>query len=227
VLAHLIADYGGLSKQIDIPVLWGDKGDMLRRGDMQFKSVVDRWPYYFSKELIKAPEMSFFADQVIEAFPAAKRVHIVRDPRDNIRSELNVLFIPGNLDDLDGQHRPTDPLYRDFLISDTWGVNENYIGTLAHKWNLAADCYLENADKIVSIRYEDFCKDKLKSIRDIAQRLGVSEQCDISDRVDIQYQPRGNRRISWNDFFGAKNLDRIEQICGRRMAEFGYSVSLK
>ena len=45
---------------------------------------------------------------------------------------------------------------------------------------------------------------------------------DISDKVDRQYQRRGDRNVSWPDFFGPDNLARIERICGDRMQRFGY-----
>jgi len=67
-IAHLLADYGGLSKTIDIPPLWGSLGHGIdiMRGQIEFVSVVKRYKTYFSRELIKEPMMGFFADKVIE-----------------------------------------------------------------------------------------------------------------------------------------------------------------
>ena len=53
--------------------------------------------YDFSKDIIKEPFLSFYAEELIESFPNAKIVWIVRNPYQNIRSILNRLKIPGNL----------------------------------------------------------------------------------------------------------------------------------
>jgi hypothetical protein len=45
--------------------------------------------------------------------------------------------------------------------------------------------------------------------------------------VDVQYQPRGDRGVSWLEFFGRENLRRIEGICGGRMAQLGYRPTLQ
>jgi hypothetical protein len=68
--------------------------------------------------------------------------------------------------------------------------------------------------------------DKYGVIKEMAERLGIERKSDISKKLDVQFQPRGNRGIAGVDFFGEQNLQRIERICASRMNQFGYSTSL-
>ena len=95
---------------------------------------------------------------------------------------------------------------------------------LARRWSCTAETYIRNRDDMTLIRYEDFLKDKTGAIQRLAKQLGLSEVHDISTKIDIQYQSRGDHNIRWNDFFGIRNLKCIEQICNKQMMVFGYSV---
>jgi len=72
------------------------------------------------------------------------------------------------------------------------------------------------------VRYEDFVTDKVGFIRSMASELGYLQVNDIDDVIDVQYQPRGKSDVSWNRFFGSRNLARIERVCDGRMQKFGY-----
>ncbi len=146
------------------------------------------------------------------------------DPRDNIRSILNRLNLPGNLRKFNVRWSRIDKNWKPIFYANYWGFKEykHYIDFLAARWNLAADVYLRNSSKMVLVRYEDFCSDKVGVIEEIASKLGIEKKNDISDKVDVQYQPRGDRNISWLDFFGIENLLRIEKICKDNMKKFGY-----
>jgi hypothetical protein len=80
---------------------------------------------------------------------------------------------------------------------------------------------------MVLIKYEDFMKDKAATIMGLARALGRQPRHDISDKVDVQYQSRGDRDVKWVDFFGPNNLARLERICAVRMAAFGYVPSVQ
>ena len=115
------------------------------------------------------------------------------------------------------------------LDASLWGGNktENYVEALAHKWNKAVDNYVFYRDRMILAKYEEFLVDKYGFIANIAKQLGISEKVDIKDKLDVQYQPRGDRNVLWKDFFGIENLMRLERICNARMKEFGYSESSK
>jgi len=225
-IAHLLADFGGLSKTIDIPPLWVPVVFKIMNGQIDFQDMVRRHRFYFSTDLIKEPNMTFFADRVLIAFPKARYVFIVRDPRDNIRSLLNRMKIPGNLAEVNEHvfHDKSLDRFRMTLDASVWGGDEaeNYIGALAHKWNKAVDNYLLYRDRMILVKYEDFLVDKYRFIDALANQLGVTKKNDITNKLDVQYQPQGNRDVSLEKFFGIKNLIIIERICGSRMKEFGY-----
>lgn len=65
--------------------------------------------------------------------------------------------------------------------------------------------------------------DKVGAIRNLAKQVGLNPINDITEYLNIQYQPRGNREISWQDFFGEANIHSIETICREQMDYFGYN----
>jgi hypothetical protein len=100
---------------------------------------------------------------------------------------------------------------------------ENYIELLAKRWKRAAAVYRENRDAMHLVRFEDFLDDKVRTIDSLAVSLNLNPVEDISDQVDVQFQPRGNRDISWMNFFGEDNLRRIDTTCSPEMEALGYA----
>jgi len=72
------------------------------------------------------------------------------------------------------------------------------------------------------IRYEDFERDKVGAIGRLAEQFGLTAPHDILARVDVAYQPPGDRSVSWDRFFGLATLARIEAIGAEAMRERGY-----
>lgn len=223
-IAHLLADAAGLSKTVDIPSLWPPTFIDIMQGRVSLADVVRKNKYYFSTQLIKEPNLTFMTDQVMACFPHARYVFIVRDPRDNIRSLLNSRQLPGDLENANADMIPPLPgRPRVTIAAEVWGEkDDHYIVTSAKRWCRAVEGYFQFRDKMCLVRYEDFLQDKIGYISRLARELGFDPQQDISGRVDIQYQPAGNRGISHEAFFG-ENLRYIETICGDYMAELGYS----
>ena len=181
-----------------------------------------RW---FSAQVNKAPEFTFMFDELRECFPSAKFIFIIRDPRDNVRSILNRLKIPGNLNALDRAMLDRVSgggggwVFEDHLTGDRC---EGYVDVLSQLWRRAATVYAANIDRMVLIRYEDFIADKANQIEQLAEAVGLKPAKDISDALDVQYQPAGDHSVSWQDFFGTENLRRIDTRCAERMRLFGY-----
>lgn len=225
-IAHLLADYAGLSKTIDIPELWWPTLARLLRGEMHLADLARRYPHRFAAQLIKEPNLTFFYDDVKTVHPMASFVFVVRDPRDNIRSLLNRLSLPGNLTAYSIAEHRLEPAWAVIFDAPLWGWDEvqHYIDVLAIRWNRAVDVYREHADEMVLVRYEAFIADKMGTIEHLAERLGLPRMSDITDRLDIPYQPRGERDVPWEAFFGRENLARIERLCRERMEALGYSM---
>ena len=233
-IAGLLAGAAGKTFSYDVFNRLGAERSLERliAGQTRFRDFVAAHPHEFVTDVIKAPPLALFYEGLRETFPGAHFVFIVRDPRENIRSMLDRLGLPGNLDALGPAETavwadlPGWRLIMEGRTPPTAG--ENYIETLANRWNRFADAYLGDADRITCVRYEDFCADKTGATADLARRVGWEIVRDISDDIDRQYQRAGkNRGMPWRDFFGQANLDRIERICGERMQAFGYPLDAR
>jgi hypothetical protein len=152
----------------------------------------------------------------------------MRDPRDNIRSILDRLQLPGSLERLDLEGVPSlrsAPAWRLVLDSRWLGFDEpHYIDALACRWNHAADAYLQDPQRFILVRYEDFLRSKRSGIEAIAAGCGFRIVEDITAIADAPYQRRGNAGVDWKSFFGATNLERIEARCADRMSRLGYGA---
>jgi hypothetical protein len=194
-----------------------------------FGDFVRRNRYYFASDIIKDPGLTFFSEELVEYFPRGRFIFIARDPRDNIRSILNRVNLPGKSVAPDQTH------WSSLQNGESWQMivegqlpvvsGNTCIEKLAHRWNLGVELYLKHRDKMHLIRYEDFLQDKVGSISKLLIELGLEPHYSIVDWVDVQFQPRGNREVTWENFFGRQNLERIEAICGDQMARFGYTAS--
>ena len=222
-VASLLADCGQLTKSIDIPELW-PRSEGLMHGTLDFEEIVAEFPKPFSRELIKEPNLTFFYPAVRRVFPAARYVFVNRDPRSNIRSFLSRCKLPGDLAELDVDAWDIPHSWRWDFDPVAWrSEHTHYIDLMAERWNRSADVYLEQPDEMLLLRYEDFLADKRGSIEKLAAACGLRDCRDISDKLDVQYQPRGTSRAP-RDFFGPENLLRIERLCGSRMREFDYEL---
>ncbi|MDY7079447.1 MAG: sulfotransferase [Chloroflexota bacterium] len=226
VIAALLSDLAELSSTLDIRTWAVEEQDLLHQGRLSFEDFVHKHRYEFSSELIKEPALTFLYDEVRRYFTLSKAVFVIRDPRDNIRSILNRVNRSGRKATIENLDELPEAWQR--IVDNRWmGLEyDHYIDSMAARWNRAADVYLEHADEMILARYEDFVVDKVGTIEQLAQRLGLPQVNDVSAKVDIQYQPRGKREVSWEEFFGQENLERIERICSSRMKKLGYSVEI-
>lgn len=194
-----------------------------RAGDLPFAELVRRNRLDFSRDIVKEPNLSLLYDDLVSHFPSSPVVLIVRDPRDNIRALLNWMRLPGDAPAVDGPGLAHLTTVQRSVIHSEWlgAAPGNYVESLAHRWNLIADIRLRHPERVRLIRYEDFCADKIGAIRRMADAVGLRARRDIRDQLDRQFQPRGDRSVSWTGFFGP-NLERITALCGDRMARLGY-----
>jgi len=212
--------------QIDLNAALRQK---LYNHDIPFQKILKQHPYYFSTPIIKDPNFTFLYEPLKFSFPQSQYLLVMRDPRDTIRSILNRLQIPGNLPQL-------SPAYQNKLANMSargWDLmlqgqlpqvsGETYIQRLAQRWLICAETYQNYQQELQLIRYEDFNQNKVKTIQNLAQTLGLQATGDITQAVNQQYQPKGDRAVNWLEFFGRDNLAQIEDICGEKMLDFQYS----
>lgn len=225
-IAALLALHTDSSVALDLPGIHGPLKVRIKDGQVPFQHFLRRNASELSRDIVKEPNLTFFYDDLKQALPDARYLMIVRDPRQNIRSILNRLHLPGNLELLDDERMASVPPIWRVDIEGRWlGLHgKNYIEILAARWNLAADVYLKQRRDMLLVRYEDFDTAKAAVIADLARRLHLPAVRNVAAAVDTQYQPRGNRLLPLEVFFGAENLARIVSICRERMSEFGYSA---
>lgn len=171
-------------------------------------------------DAIKVPGFAMIIEQFKAEFPATTVVYVVRDPRDFVSSAIRTWASRG----------VSDLSEIPWVAEDWLGLpSEDPLERLCLRW-----CsYLrtaEKADDVIFIRYEDFCDDKVETIRVLAGRLGLpfNEQR-VMDRKDLQisrarkYAPRGPG--SWNGELSPEQVRRIEHHCADEMERWGYAAS--
>lgn len=227
-IAALLAAHGDLSVTLDF---W----PRLRRpetlaavhaGTLPFDAFVRRFRADFARDVVKDPVLTFLYPRLAARFPRARFVMVVRDPRANIRSILNRLDLPGDLADIGPrEYGRMRPLWEAMIESPWLEVGDGgYVEKLAWRWALGARVYLEHEAEMSLIRYEDFEADKAGAIGRLAEELGLAHRRDIADAVDRRFQPAGDRKVGWLEFFGGANLESIERICGAEARALGYPV---
>lgn len=197
--------------------------DPLFSGQLSLESLWRQYREVFRGTVVKDPNFPILLPELKRFLPDAQFVFIVREPRDNIRSILSRLKIPG--DPAEGSQRVSE-------VQGTWGrvltgkspdmPGGDYLEKLAWRWRVSAERYLQNNEGVHLIRYEDFRADKQNQINRLAKDLGFTGLSDISSLVDVQFQPKGNRPNSLEEFFGKENLQRIDTIVGPLLTDFGY-----
>lgn len=226
-IAALLGEATGLSYTIDILCLYEGLEERLLQGAATFDEVIYRGRYYFSKDIVKDPGLTFFYNEIALRFPESKRVFVLRDPRQNIRSILNRLKLPGNLDDLSAEQwqalKQEFPGWYPVLEGSLAGhQGSTYIETLALRCQRVFQLYQIHQTNCIPVHYEAFNQDKVQTIHNLASQLGLTVTQSIDHVKDKQFQPKGNTDITLEAFFGADNLKCIEAICQREMIAMGY-----
>ena len=228
-IAALLAEATGRSVTLDLArEVWKPSFQRIPSGDLSFADFVARNRWGFSRDFIKEPNLTLFYPELIETFPEATFLFVLRDPRDNIRSLLNRLQLPGNLESLSESAWSTDNPHSTpgwgFVYDGRWrGIpGEHYIEQLAHRWRICFEVYAANAARIKLCRYEDFLAAKEATILGLAKTLGYPVVGELGGRIDYPFQPGGDPSTVWAEFFGAENQSRIETICGEGMQAMGY-----
>lgn len=225
-ISTLLAKQAGLTIEWDLTIT--DIIDIYQ-GNLPLNSFIEKHRLSFSKDIIKDPNFTFIYSKLNKRFPQAKFVMVVRDPRDNIRSILDRLKLPGNQSILSlSEHIGA------FYSKDGWKTvfdsswmkldGKNYIDKLAARWNKAVEVYFQNKEKIELIKYEDFMQNKEKAIENLGASLGLVKVNNIGGKIDEQFQPRGYRRdMEWSEFYSEENLEFIETRCMDAMEKLGYT----
>lgn len=228
-IAALLGETTDLSYTIDIFCRYIGLEERLFLRVASLEELLTKGLYYFSKDIVKDPSFIFFYDEFLDRFPDSQRVFVIRDPRQNIRSILNRLRLPGNVENLSSEHwQFIQKQFPNWYIVLDGGLaghkGKTYIETLALRWRRVFQIYLKHQTELILIQYETFNQDKVKSIHELASKIGLQAIRNIDHIKDVQFQPKGNPKVELEDFFGTDNLKRIEDICGEEMIALGYRI---
>ena len=227
-IAGLLGLAADVPARIDIPRA-NKRGQWrpLAEGRLDFDGLVRGNREAFAHRIVKEPNLTLFADDVLRRFPAARLVFVVRDPRDNVRSILNRLGLPGDREELPAGTVAGLPDSWPLVVDGRWiGIDgDTYVDRLAGRWNRMVDTWRRHRERMILVRYEDFMVDRVAAIERLAESVGLPVRRDVSTDVDRRFQPPGDRGVRWLDFFGAANLERIEGRCREGMEELGYAAS--
>tara|TARA_R110000851_G_scaffold302714_2_gene460040 strand:+ start:18028 stop:18804 length:777 start_codon:yes stop_codon:yes gene_type:complete len=197
--------------------------ETLFKGDVSLSYLWRNHRRVFEGAVVKDPNFPLFLEELIALFPEARKVFIVRDPRDNIISILNRLKIDGRQEWSEGLEASLSGAWKLLLTGRTPTMpGDDHLERMAWRWRRSAEEYLKFKDSVQLIRYEDFNKDKQHQICELARACGFLELSDISSKVDVQFQPKGKKFDDWSEFFGQDNLDRIDAIVSPLLGDFGY-----
>ena len=73
------------------------------------------------------------------------------------------------------------------------------------------------------MKYEKFIAAKEQSVCVTLRTLGLTPSKSIAQLVDSRFQPKGDHRVRWDEFFFQKGLESVERICGTEMCQLRYS----
>jgi len=225
-IAALLGEYTGLSATIDLKQEIRDL--LIPRivsGQADLEDLIKRNREEFAAPIVKHPNLTLIYPSLRLRFPESQFVFVVRDPRDNIRSILDRLDLPGDLETIDDEHWAALPRPWRLILGEGqpgW-ERRTYLEALADRWAGMVRTYLEHRNQMHLIRYEDFREAKETEIANLARSLRLPAAADISKSVDQPFQQRGmNRNIPVGEFFGPHNLRRIEDRCQSEMHQIGY-----
>ncbi|MDW3194029.1 MAG: sulfotransferase [Cytophagales bacterium] len=225
-IGHLIADASNISKTIDIPVLWPPYIQRLVAGELLLGKTVKSHRKYFRTTLVKEPNLTFLYGELLEIFPDAQYVFVVRNPFGNIRSILNRYQLDGSLQELSTEQIRDLGAHYNLFQAENWNfpAERNPIAVLAVRWKEAVMNYLKYHQEVTTrlARYEDFKADKKGFISRMCYELGLEVKTDIEEKLHIQFQPKGDHTLSYREFFGEENFKLIKNICWPLAEQFGY-----
>lgn len=173
----------------------------------------------------QTPRYIFYASALLDRYPEAHVVHLVRDPRAVMASQKNrwrrrSLAADGT----------TVPRYESLRV---WVNYHPY--TVARLWSQATRAALElvGHPRFTVIRYEDLVRDPERTVRGLCTRLGLQFEPRMLEvaQVNSSHQSsaagarpgmRAEAIDHWRQALTPTETAITERACGRQMREFGY-----
>jgi hypothetical protein len=205
---------------------WG-KGGVVRSlfdGSNDLEAAARTRRDLFYATVVKDPDLSFLVEDCARVFHNARLIHVVRDPRDAIRSIADRLNLSAeDLASTSVSRADIIPHWQYILDGRSPPVEGGtVIERLARRWNEAWIRSARHADPVTVLRYEDFLKDKAQAIYGLAESIQVAIKYKIDADVHVQFQPSGKPNVDLSKRLGRDNLRAIEFLCSEEMDALGY-----
>ena len=152
--------------------------------------------------LNKSPIHAHRLTQLVEAFPGARFLHLVRDGRAVVRSHGRKLLAQDKLREWPAEARERmlahpDELHR--LLARFWARTIEAVGERERLLGLA------EAGRWHELRYEDLCARPAETLAEVHEFLGLEPRPGDAGRVEIRSQNR-----KWREAFGPDLLAELE-----------------
>ena len=232
-IASLLAIAAGLEATIDL------RRDLIRPrvaevalGARSFRRFVRRNAVDFSRPIVKEPNLTFLLPEILGRWPQARIVFVDRDPVQTVRSVLDRLEMPGDLEDLDRLDAATAvgvPEGWRIVLDSRWcerhapggqpdRPRRHYIEELARRSllsrRIAEACARARPERTAIVSYESFRADKVGTIERLLESLRLPMRVGeegLLPHLDRPFQPPGRyAHVDPTRFFGA-NLERLRR----------------
>lgn len=160
----------------------------------------------------KNPGFSIFTETLVKIFPDSKFIHIIREPKSNINSFLNVPFEPNN------------------------------VVILAYRWFFYNKCIenakLKFPDKFLTIKYEDLVQNPVHTTEKICNFLDIVYEPSM---LDFYKKERNQAKQSWHANLSSplaagniskwanslkeRDVMKTDRVCFRLSKQYGYTTS--
>ncbi|MAM10176.1 MAG: hypothetical protein CML23_06875 [Rhizobiaceae bacterium] len=172
----------------------------------------------------QTPRNVFYIREILERYPHAAVVNIIRDPRDVVLSQKNKW-----------KRRRLGGAIPRFEAWRSWMNYHPY--TISRIWTMAVGSALGFRDnsRVLSVRYEDLVSDPESSLKAIADHCGVPFEQTFLDVPQLGSSSRADqgtrgidksRLAAWKQGgLGKPEIEICERQCRELMEEFGYEVS--
>ena len=185
-----------------------------------YMAILEAWASFQGKPRWgeKTPANLFYADVLIEMFPHACFIHLVRDPRDGVASMQQVNFF----------------------------TDDAVFNALARRQAMTRGLYILDksvpAAQRLTIKYEDLVVHPESTVRQVCAFIGEEYELEMlkfhesakqhmKKRAATQFNAKATRPItsdaveSWRERLTYEQVAIVEAICSKQMDQFGYRKS--
>lgn len=198
---------------------------LVAEGGLAFGRFVRRHAVDFSRPIVKEPNLTFLLPWILQRWPRARMLFVVRNPLQTVRSVLDRLGLRGDRDTLDPRAE-IPPGWRPVLDSRWVGAEgDGVLAQLGGRARIAAEIALATLQARPAttrvLTYEAFLRDKAGAIRAVAADLGLPSDGEIESHLETPFQPVGRGERDPRRFFGDALPGLMRSVRGPAWASLG------